>query len=58
MWGRRSCLPVGAAFQPPQRRTGRSGELAGWKACPTLFVAVLPVLSFRVRVECLWQALQ
>src|SRR5687767_14394104 len=34
-WGRHSCLPVGATFQSPRGRTGKSGEPAGWKACPT-----------------------
>ncbi len=50
-WGRHSCLPIGATFQSPRGRTGKSGEPAGWKACPTLIGAESQALNFGIQVD-------
>ncbi len=33
-------------------RTGKSGEPAGWKACPTLFGTESQVLNFEIQAYC------
>src|SRR6185503_13684089 len=49
---RHSGLPLGAIFQLPRDRTGKSGESAGWKAFPTLLGAVSQTSTSKF-----WQAL-
>jgi hypothetical protein len=38
-------------FQSPQGRTGKSGEPAGWKACPTFVGRGIPDLNFGIQGE-------